>query len=715
MDPFPIITLHYNPAQRPTSFLFPITKGSLIRLPVFILFLSTFWFPQLKSQSYHFVEVELTGESDTASYSDTTEYRDPYKWPFSKTSIWNMPIGTGVRYVDAGITPQTAKGSFAYNDVIIITPDEPLLDVCAFPGGWSSDRCLKGNFLGRLPIPADFYLPFTGKTVDHPAAILEQDHRTLNQSQPVHRCPENAFFTSKYWGYPNVDIYGEGTGGAHGGSALSSIGGTIRLGEFASGRIRHALKVCLFGKKYYYYDKTSDPTPGYRWPATKADGYADGTYAGTNPAMQMGSLLALKPDFDTSLCNTLPGKIIAQAFKDYGGYIVDDAAWDVFKIPVELSPEGNVTDEFKVLYGYDFEQKSMDHPWVKDLTRIFTNLYVIDNNSPDSIGGGGEPRISGAPDFLPFNYLTVETDETPGAAVNPPGTFPVHLGRVTNLSVQVDPPGYAFSHWEVTEGKAIIGDPAMSPTTLKIDSGDVTVKAVFRKEYYSLDISVSGTGSVNIFPSADSFDIDTSVKLEAIPEVDWRFEGWSGGLESTMNPLYLNLSANTSVRAVFVPDVYGLLFQVTGNGTILSDPDQDTLLNGTIVELTAKPDSGWIFASWGGDLSGNENPVSVTLTKDLTVLAFFDSIASIVSPGSNASDAFIYHDRSGNLLHFVFPGPEQVSRIRIFNICGIMLKDIRVLHGRHYMLNTSFLDQGLYFAKVDFKNNQGKTMKFIVI
>src|SRR5947199_350321 len=86
--------------------------------------------------------------------------------------------------------------------------------------------------------------------------------------------------------YVPGDLLGTGNSGAHGGSMLSSLGGTIRLGELVpGGAIRHALKVNLYGNDDYYYDGS---THGYRWPATTADGYASGAYHGSVPALRMG-------------------------------------------------------------------------------------------------------------------------------------------------------------------------------------------------------------------------------------------------------------------------------------------------------------------------------------------------------------------------------------------------------------------------------------------
>ena len=74
-------------------------------------------------------------------------------------------------------------------------------------------------------------------------ALLLPDNETLVQMQPVYRC---GFWPSPLlarWGnatdggpqqFPNTtSIFGDGTLGAHGGSGLSSIGGSIQLGGLA--------------------------------------------------------------------------------------------------------------------------------------------------------------------------------------------------------------------------------------------------------------------------------------------------------------------------------------------------------------------------------------------------------------------------------------------------------------------------------------------------
>ncbi len=335
----------------------------------------------------------------------STLTRDPFKQPFASTSIWNMPIGDEAVYVPANIKKATQWGMTVDEDILILAPDAPLTDIYYNGAGWSKqDRCVaEGGVLLRAPIPVDFVLPHVlPHTPNNSTAILMPDRRTLKQHQPFHRCASNGLAVTQYL-YPDADLYGDGIRGAHGGSGLSSIGGTLRLGELIpGGTIRHALKINLFAARNLYYAADDpDGQPGYRWPAVQCDGYANDPnssirYGGQNLALQMGALLALHKEVDLAGnelgLETEPAKMLAQALQDYGAYVVDDTAWDVYGLAVEWGPDGLVTDEFQKAWGFSMTPQSRNTPWVRDMDRIFTNLYVIDNNGPQRIGGGGKPR-----------------------------------------------------------------------------------------------------------------------------------------------------------------------------------------------------------------------------------------------------------------------------------------------------------------------------------
>src|SRR4029077_14340903 len=73
--------------------------------------------------------------------SNNASARDPLKWPFASTSIWNMPIGSGAQYEDAKIpaifedpNPPADASLWASMpsvdwDIIVLTPTAPLTDI----------------------------------------------------------------------------------------------------------------------------------------------------------------------------------------------------------------------------------------------------------------------------------------------------------------------------------------------------------------------------------------------------------------------------------------------------------------------------------------------------------------------------------------------------------------------------------------------------------
>ena len=321
-----------------------------------------------------------------------TPSRDKFLWPFLATSIWNMPIGSDAVYVKANI--DKSKQAAADEEYFFQLKDKyPYRRVYA-PGAWGEGRCTGTKDMDiSLPIPDDLIIPDASKepyhTPNNASAFLMPDGRTLVQLSPLARCEEQG---SVYgWRYDNVDIYGEGRGGAHFGSGLSAIGGSIRKGELINDKpIRHALKVVIWAEKYLFYD---DKIRGYRWPANRADDYAAERYGGSNHALVQGSLLAIPPEITKKSLNleTPAAKKLFDALQNYGAYVVEDSDGDAHYFAVEKG----VPKEFSDKYGYDFETKK--GKFYDDFMKLFEALYIVDNNSKNSIGGGGIPRAELAP------------------------------------------------------------------------------------------------------------------------------------------------------------------------------------------------------------------------------------------------------------------------------------------------------------------------------
>jgi hypothetical protein len=337
----------------------------------------------------------------TAPVSSDT--RDMLKQPFAVNSIWNMPIGSNAQYVAANLPAVPGGDVWAPmpqidDEMIVLKPTAPLTNVNYSSAGWSgADRCgATGGLLTQVPMPSNYTVP--NNNTNASAVFLKADGRTLVHMQPFARCTSGAAGTALVT-FPNVDLYGDGITGSHGGSGMSAIGGSIRVGELRPGQQgpRHALKVNVYAKQSLY--KCSTRADCYRWPAAGADGYAVGFYGtdgnNTNSAMKMGALLAIPAATDIAKLGleTEPARQLAWTLQNYGAYIVDDTWGPSFAFNAENGPDGSLHTQFQADYGYKLEQRVIDNtPWSRDIQKLSQALSVVNNNSPTSIGGGGTPR-----------------------------------------------------------------------------------------------------------------------------------------------------------------------------------------------------------------------------------------------------------------------------------------------------------------------------------
>jgi uncharacterized delta-60 repeat protein len=207
-------------------------------------------------------------------------------------------------------------------------------------------------------------------------------------------------------------------------------------------------------------------------------------------------------------------------------------------------------------------------------------------------------------------------------------------------------------------------------------------------DYYTLAITPTpSTGDVTSKPAgikcgyASSPDVcsyvyqaDTALDLSAIPrhdnyqiggQADYIFSGWGGaGADcgtGTENPLRILMDKNRSCTPNFVR-AYTVKLTKDGNGsgTVSTDtpssldlgagrPDEYVYPTGTIINLTAVADTGFVFTGWSGSCTGTANPYALTVNNDKTCNASFGLARTLTittsGPGSGiVGGAGIYAD-----------------------------------------------------------------------
>ena len=214
--------------------------------------------------------------------------------------------------------------------------------------------------------------------------------------------------------------------------------------------------------------------------------------------------------------------------------------------------------------------------------------------------------------------FTLTTSSSAGGTLSVSPDQPDYgAGTMVTLTAVPDP-GYQFDGWS--------GDlsGADNPATLLMNDNK-SVTAVFSPiPTYTLSTNQTGSGTLTISPDQPSYQAGELVTLTATPDSGWLFAGWSGDATGTENPLTVTMDGNRGITAVFTEDFpQTISVTVNGNGIVTQTPDQPTYRIGDEVTLTATADPGWFFSGWSGDVTGSNNPVTLTVTQSQTITATF--------------------------------------------------------------------------------------------
>lgn len=180
--------------------------------------------------------------------------------------------------------------------------------------------------------------------------------------------------------------------------------------------------------------------------------------------------------------------------------------------------------------------------------------------------------------------------------------------------------GYVFSGWfgDITG----VSNPIVVPMT-----GNKNVSASFTAlaNEYSLVVVPSPAAGGNVTKSPDQahYTAGSVVHLTATPAAGYTFNGWSGDLAGSLNPVVITMTGNKTVTAIFTSNVFALSVNVSGSGSVVKTPDLVGYTAGSTVQLVATPSPGYTFSGWSGDASGTMNPLPVVMDRSRAITATF--------------------------------------------------------------------------------------------
>ena len=138
---------------------------------------------------------------------------------------------------------------------------------------------------------------------------------------------------------------------------------------------------------------------------------------------------------------------------------------------------------------------------------------------------------------------------------------------------------------------------------------------------YSLTVTAVD-GFVTIDPNKANYDRGETVVLTAVPDPNYRFDGWSGALSDSNNLAKLVMDGDKQVTAIFALKTYSLEISGVG-GSVTKSPDKANYNHGETLLLIGVPKKGYSFIYWSGDLSDSNNRTTLVMDADKSVTASF--------------------------------------------------------------------------------------------
>ena len=226
----------------------------------------------------------------------------------------------------------------------------------------------------------------------------------------------------------------------------------------------------------------------------------------------------------------------------------------------------------------------------------------------------------------PLSLLTVTLSANPILAGNVTGGGTYVMG--TSISIHASQVGgYEFINWTEQNSGDIV---STSPNFTFVLNSNRNLIANYLSQKYTLNIS-SVNGTILKSPNQQDYSYGTSVQITAVPTSGYSFTSWSGDASSINNPWTFIMNANRNITANYtaIPPATYTLNTSSDNGQVTKNPNLVSYKVGSTVQLTAIPEPGYVFDTWGADTIAKINPVNIWMNKNKSITAKFNIIPPV--------------------------------------------------------------------------------------
>jgi uncharacterized repeat protein (TIGR02543 family) len=273
---------------------------------------------------------------------------------------------------------------------------------------------------------------------------------------------------------------------------------------------------------------------------------------------------------------------------------------------------------------------------------------------------------------------TITATATPGGTISPVGAVPVVCGADQTFTIT---PDGCHTIGDVLVDGVSVG--AVTTYTFTNVTANHTIDVTFNAIPYTVTASAGAGGTISPI-GAVLVNCGTNQTFTITPDACYQVQdvivdGSSVGAVTTYT--FTNVTANHSISASFIFTVYALTTNVIGSGTITRIPNQPSYICGTVVQLTAVPAPGFVFAAWSGDATGSDNPINVTMDSAKNITALFVDVATAAAEhllsGPDKPLGIFPNPSTLGQTRVVYREPNAGSlQIAVFDVNGKLVKEL---------------------------------------
>jgi uncharacterized repeat protein (TIGR02543 family) len=222
--------------------------------------------------------------------------------------------------------------------------------------------------------------------------------------------------------------------------------------------------------------------------------------------------------------------------------------------------------------------------------------------------------------IIPASQVALNLSSSPAAGGTTAGAGSFTAGTSVTVTATANA-NYTFINW--TDNGVIA---SASPAYTFALTANRTLVANFTINTHTLNLSANPAAGGTV-TGAGTFTSGSSVTATATANTGYTFTNWTdGGNSVSTNASYtFVINSNRTLVANFTANSFTLNVTAT-NGSVVKNPNQANYNSGTTVQLTATPNTGYVFTSWSGDATGSTNPLTVNMNANKNITANFTLI-----------------------------------------------------------------------------------------